>query len=98
MSEAFGWSLNEKVEIAGVGARHVALCDTPDLDLLVSRYGPRIAAEFKAGLELGMMHRSLRALGFFRSRRLLPPLALLARPFRFIASLFDKWGSDRGGM
>ena len=98
MSEAFGWSLNEKVEIAGVGIRHVALCDTPDLDLLVSRYGPRIAAEFKAGLELGVMHRGLRLLGFLRSRRLLPPLALLARPFRFIASLFDKWGSDRGGM
>ena len=98
MSEAFGWSLNEKIEIAGVGTRHVALCDTPDLDLLVSRYNPRIAAEFKAGLELGVMHRGLRLLGFLRSRKLLPPLALFARPIRFIASLFGRFGSDRGGM
>ena len=98
MAEAFGWSLNERIEIAGVGTRHVALCDTPDLDLLVSRYSPRIAAEFKAGLEFGVMHRGLRLLGFLRSQKLLPPLALLARPIRFIASLFDRYGSDRGGM
>ena len=98
MAEAFGWSLNERFVIAGVGIRPVALCDTPDLDLLVSRYAPRIAAEFKAGLELGVMHRGLRLLGFLRSRKFLPPLALLARPIRFIASLLDKYGSDRGGM
>lgn len=37
-----GWSLNEKIHIPGVGLRNVALCETPDLDFMVSRYDPKI--------------------------------------------------------
>jgi hypothetical protein len=95
---AYGWSLNESLDIAGVGRRPVALCETPDLDLLVTRYNPTVAAEFKAGLELGVMHHGLRLLGFLRVRGLLPNLAVFAKPMRFLAGLLYWFGSDRGGM
>ena len=95
---AYGWSLNETVEIAGVGRRPVALCETPDLDLLVTRYAPTVAAEFKAGLELGVMHHGLRLLGFLRARGFLPNLAIFSKPVKFLAGMLYWFGSDRGGM
>lgn len=97
-AEAPGWSRNERVEIEGVGQRPVALCETPDLDLLALRYGPRVRAEFKAGLELALMHHGLRLLSVLRAIRLLPPPETLARPLRTIASALSPFGSDVGGM
>jgi saccharopine dehydrogenase-like NADP-dependent oxidoreductase len=93
-----GWSLNEKIEIPGVGCRYVALCETPDLDLLVSRFHPRISAEFKAGLELGIMHNTLRVLSYLRARKLIPNIAPLARPIQKAAQLLYPYGTDLGGM
>lgn len=91
---ARGWTLNERIDIAGAGRRHVALCETPDLDLLVSRYRPVLGAEFKAGLELGLLHHGLRLLAALY----VPFLPKLARPFRTIAAAFDRFGTDTGGM
>ena len=96
--EAPGWSCDEAVNFAGVGRRRVALCETPDLDLLVERYHPRVRAEFKAGLELGVLHHGLRLLSALRAHRLLPPLESLARPLRAVAAALDGFGSDTGGM
>ncbi|MDH3229190.1 MAG: saccharopine dehydrogenase NADP-binding domain-containing protein [Alphaproteobacteria bacterium] len=93
-----GWGASRRIEFPGLGVRLAALCETPDLDLMVERYEPRIAAEFLAGLELRILHYglALAALpvrcGWLRS--LLP----LARPLRFLATLLRPFGSDRGGM
>ena len=96
--QSFGWAEDERVEIAGVGKRHVALCETPDLDLLIERYHPRVSAEFKAGLELGVMHHSLRFLALLRAWKLIPNLAPLAGVFQFLARPLYPFGSDEGGM
>lgn len=93
-SLAPGWSLDEVVSIEGVGPRHVALCETPDLDLLVQRFSPRVAAEFKAGLELGVMHHGLRLLGALRT----PGLQHAAVPMRWLATALQGFGGDLGGM
>ena len=93
-----GWGLNERIEIQGVGKRQVAICDTPDLDLLVSRYQPGLSAEFKAGLELGVMHHTLRAFSWLRQRKLLPGLVPLGPFLLRLANWLEPFGTDRGGM
>lgn len=93
-----GWDLGKTIDLAGLGPRKLALCETPDLDLLVERYRPTTHAVFRAGLELGLLHNSVRALGLLVRTGLVQSLAPLARPLRWISDLFKPFGSDRGGM
>jgi saccharopine dehydrogenase-like NADP-dependent oxidoreductase len=97
-TEEVGWGLNRTIELPGVGNRRVALCETPDLDLLVERYNPAADAIFRAGLELGVLHEGVAALGLLVRLGMLKSLAALARPLRLLAELFKPFGSDRGGM
>jgi len=96
--EEVGWGLNKTIELPGVGDRRVALCETPDLDLLVERYNPSADAIFRAGLELGALHQGVAALGLLVRFGILKSLAALARPLRALAELFKPFGTDRGGM
>jgi saccharopine dehydrogenase-like NADP-dependent oxidoreductase len=96
--EEVGWGLNKTIELPGVGKRRVALCETPDLDLLVERYHPAADAIFRAGLELGVLHQGVAALGLLVRFGMLKSLSVLARPLRLLADLFKPFGSDRGGM
>lgn len=93
-----GWGLGKTIDLPGLGRRNVALCETPDLDLLVERYRPTTHAIFHAGLELGILHDGVRALGLLVRAGLLQSLAPFARPLRWCADLFKPFGSDRGGM
>jgi NAD(P)-dependent dehydrogenase (short-subunit alcohol dehydrogenase family) len=97
-SEHAGWSLGKTVTLPGIGKRPVALCETPDLDLLVARYHPTVDAIFRAGLELSLLHYGVAALGLFVRLGLVKTLTPLARPLRTIADLLKPFGSDRGGM
>ena len=80
--EEVGWGLNKTIELPGVGNRRVALCETPDLDLLVERYHPAADAIFRAGLELRVLHEGVAALGLLVRLGMLKSLAALARPLR----------------
>jgi len=97
-TEEYGWGLNKTIELPGVGKRRVALCETPDLDLLVERYNPAADAIFRAGLELRLLHEGVGALGLLVRLGILKSLAALARPLRVLAELFEPFGTDRGGM
>jgi saccharopine dehydrogenase-like NADP-dependent oxidoreductase len=97
-TEEVGWGLNKTIELPGIGKRRVALCETPDLDLLVERYYPAADAIFRAGLELRLLHESLGALGLLVRFGILKSLAALARPLRVLADLFKPFGTDGGGM
>ena len=97
-TEEVGWGLNKTIELPGIGKRRVALCETPDLDLLVERYHPCADAIFRAGLELHVLHEGVGALGLLVRLGLLKSLAALARPLRLLAELFKPFGGDRGGM
>jgi saccharopine dehydrogenase-like NADP-dependent oxidoreductase len=96
--EEVGWGLNKTIDLPGVGNRRVALCETPDLDLLVERYNPAADAIFRAGLELRVLHEGVAALGLLVRLGILKSLAALARPLRLVAELFRPFGTDRGGM
>jgi len=96
--EETGWGETRRMDFPRLGPRLVSLADTPDLDLLAARYRPRVAAEFLAGLELPILHRSLAALGVLVRWCALTSLRPFARPMRFLAGLLWPFGSDRGGM
>lgn len=93
-----GWGLTRRLEFPGLGNRLVSLCETPDLDLFVERYHPQDAALFLAGLELPILHYGLVMASLPVRLGLLKSLKPLARPLRFLASLFLAFGTDRGGM
>jgi saccharopine dehydrogenase-like NADP-dependent oxidoreductase len=96
--EEVGWGLNKTIDLPSVGNRRVALCETPDLDLLVERYNPSADAIFRAGLELRVLHEGVAALGLLVRSGMLKSLAPLVRPLRLLAELFKPFGTDRGGM
>ncbi|NKB49598.1 MAG: saccharopine dehydrogenase [Alphaproteobacteria bacterium] len=93
-----GWGLTHELDFPGIGRRTVSLCETPDMDLFVDRYRPRIAAEFFAGFESRLMHQGLRLAALLVLWRLIRSLAPYATPLHFIASLLQPYGTDRGGM
>jgi saccharopine dehydrogenase-like NADP-dependent oxidoreductase len=96
--EEHGWGLNKTIELPGIGTRRVALCETPDLDLLVERYHPAADAIFRAGPELRVLHEGVGALALLVRLGILKSLAVLVRPLRLLAELFKPFGTDRGGM
>lgn len=93
-----GWRLNTAITLPGIGKRPAALCETPDLDLLVSRYRPRADAIFRAGLELALLHRGLQALGLLVRLGIVRSLVPFAKVLRTLAEATKMIGTDRGGM
>lgn len=93
-----GWGLNTAIALPDIGTRQVALCETPDLDLLALRYRPRADAIFRAGLELPLLHRGLQALGLFVRFGVVRSLAPFAYGLRALADTTKAIGTDRGGM
>jgi hypothetical protein len=96
--DVYGWGLTHRAHVPFVGKRWASVCDTPDQDLLVSRYKPTKAAEFFAGLELSVLHLGLLAMSFPVRWRLIDSLAPLSKPMLWLAQKFLPFGSDNGGM
>jgi NAD(P)-dependent dehydrogenase (short-subunit alcohol dehydrogenase family) len=93
-----GWSGQKGISLGGDGVRYSSLADTPDLDVLVEDFKPRVSARFHAGLELAVMHRGLQVMGWLRRWKLLPNLAALTAPLFYAATLLGRLGTDIGGM
>jgi len=93
-----GWGMLTRRELRGLGRRWLSLCETPDLDLVPSRFAPRSAAVFRAGLELSTLHLGLLIASLPVRAGVLPSLAPFARLFCWVGGRFAGFGSDRGGM
>ncbi len=93
----YGWQDLRRIDVPGMGRRWLANCDIPDLDLLPEAYGLR-DIRFGAGLELGFMHIGLWALSWLVRAGLPLNLPALAQPLLSISNVFDRFGSDIGGM
>lgn len=78
-------------------ARWASAIGAPDLLLFPARYGARSVA-FRAGLELGLLHRGLWLLAWLPRLKLMRSLSVLAPLLRFAADLLRPFGEDRGGM
>lgn len=96
--EDMGWGRLHRVDAGPAGRRWASVCETPEQDLLVSRYRPARSAEFFAGMELSLLHLGLWTLGlpvrwgWIGSLR--PHAALMLR----VAQWLLPFGSDRGAM
>ena len=93
-----GWSLLQRRALLGLGKRWLSLCETPDLDVIPARFPTVQTVLFFAGLELGILHVGLWACGLLVRAGLVASLAPAAKFFVAAATLFEPFGSDRGGM
>lgn len=93
-----GWGMTHRRAVPGVGKRWASVCDTPEQDLLVSRYRPADSAEFFAGMELSILHLGLALLALPVRWGWLPSLRPASRPLLAIARLLLPFGSDIGAM
>jgi NAD(P)-dependent dehydrogenase (short-subunit alcohol dehydrogenase family) len=93
-----GWSELVRRDMPGLGRRWLSLCETPDLDLVPTRFPTVQTAIFRAGLELSALHLGLYVL--MQAVRLgwLQSLSSFAYPLGRVADSLAAFGSDRGGM
>jgi hypothetical protein len=93
-----GWALAGRVDCGAAGRRWASVCDTPEQDLLVSRYRPTRSAEFVAGLELPILHLGLWLLSFPVRWGFVSSLRPASGALLWIAERLRPLGSDRGAM
>jgi hypothetical protein len=96
--DARGWSGTRLARVDGVKPRRAALADVPDLDLLVSRYRPRLRARFDAGMELWVLHWLIAMSGLCVKVRLVKSAKAFTGIGTWIAMRLDRFGSSEGGM
>ncbi len=95
--EAPGWSDPRMYDLPGAERRQAALIGAPDLRLFPTHFRAA-TVEFRAGLELGIMQQSLALWSWLRRRKLVPNAKIFRRPLHRVATMLDRFGSDRGGM
>lgn len=89
-----GWSDPRSYHIPGLGMRRAYLNRVPDLECFPEHF-QAASVTFRAGLELGVMGRSLAVLSAIRRFVQLPAPVGLAH---WVAGLLEPFGTDRGGM
>lgn len=93
-----GWSLLRRKPMAGLGARWLSLCDTPDLDIIPQRFPAVRTVRFFGGLEITFLHLGLSACCWLVRAGLIESLRPAAGWFLQVANLLQNFGTDRGGM
>jgi hypothetical protein len=93
-----GWGMTVLRRMPGLGWRWLSLAETPDLDIVPTRFAVRASAVFRAGLEMPLLHLGLLTASLAVRLGMIRSLVPLARPFRWMAGLLERFGTDRGGM
>lgn len=96
-SDIYGWQDVYRQPYPSLGARWMANCDIPDLDLLPDRHNIE-KIQFSAGLELGVMHLGLWAMSRLVRLGLPLPLERMAPALLSMSNWFNPFGSKDGGM
>lgn len=96
--ERRGWGDPTVVAIEGLGKRRAMLADVPDLDLIATRFEPRVRGVVSAGMELGLLNRLIGLAGWLARWRLVPSARLFAGLGHWIALRLDRFGTADGGM
>jgi hypothetical protein len=92
-----GWSAPKWIAFEPRVSRAVYLFGAPDLTLFPKVFDAE-SVVFRAGVELGIMHRSLAMLSWLRGRGFLPRLTVFLNPVLWMSRWFARLGSDRGYM
>lgn len=95
----YGWMSPRKINFAGsIGKRWLANVDIPDLELFPARYPGIKTVTFQAGLELAFLHLGMVAMAKLAKLGLVKDWSVFTKPIFNASSLFDKLGTDNGGM
>jgi hypothetical protein len=95
--QGWGWMGLRAFDL-GFGKRWGALCDVPDLALLPARYPGLQSAVFHAALENRFQHLVLWMMAGLRRMGVPLPMQEWAGPLDRLASTFDIFGGNFGGM
>lgn len=93
-----GWQSLCRIVYPGIGARWLARCEVPDLDVLPQRYPQLKTCEFRAGLDLRRMHFGLWLGSWLVRGGLLRSLEPWAERLLAISERWIESGSDIGAM
>lgn len=93
-----GWQDVRRVDAGPVGKRLSAVCDVPDLVLFPVRYPGVEDVRFRAALDVGVQHLAIALLAALRRAGLKISIDKLAPHLDAVATWFDVFGSDVGGM
>ena len=91
------WSDSRNVRLAPDLERSAQYIEVPDIVLFPAFFGAR-SVMFRAGMELSIMTIGMRAVGLLRRRWMFDITARRTALFQWIANLFLRFGTDRGGM
>lgn len=95
---AYGWqSLRRQRYPAPMGRRWLATCDVPDLALFPDRY-QAASVEFRAGLELSVLHFGLWLMSWLRRLHLVGDWSRHSDALLRASRWLETCGSDVGGM
>ncbi|MDB5810747.1 MAG: saccharopine dehydrogenase [Betaproteobacteria bacterium] len=96
--DAYGWQELRRAGFDGLRSRWSAACDVPDLALLPARYPGVGTVEFRAALELRILHLGLWCAAALRRRNNELPLERWVLALGRVVNALNVFGSDRGGM
>ena len=97
--DAYGWMSSRQLDFGGViGRRWLANVDVPDLELFPERYEDVKTVRFQAGLELPILHLGMGFMAWLARYRLIPDWSVFTKPIVAASNLFDRFGTDIGGM
>jgi len=97
--DAYGWMSSRQLDFGGViGRRWLANVDVPDLELFPERYEDVKTVRFQAGLELPILHLGMGFMAWLARYRLIPDWSVYTKPIVAASNLFDRFGTDIGGM
>ena len=97
-SAVYGWQGLTRHAYTGLGKRCLSYCDIPDLDLFTKRYPELETIEFRAGLELGIVHVTLWLLTWLVRFKLLKSLRPMANVLLKMSSWFNRFGSGNSAF
>ena len=94
----WGWGRLHRTDAGPAGKRWASACDTPEQELLVTRYRPSASAEFVAGMELSILHVGLWLLSLPVRGGWIRSLRPWSKPLLTVARWLLPFGTDKGAM
>lgn len=98
IQDVYGWLGVSARKFWGLNTRLLSYCDIPDLELFPKRYPDLETIQFKAGLELKIIHLTLAFLAWLVRIRLFSTIQPLSKPLLKASYLFDPFGKDDSGF
>lgn len=97
-TRVYGWQDMRRCDYGDLGHRWIASCDVPDLSLFPKHYEGVQTVTFHAGLELSLLHFGMWVLAWLARWRLVASWRRYAKTLTAVSRVFEKMGSDCGGM